>query len=404
MKVSYSKVLVHGVIATTLLMAMSCQKKGSPRGVQPQTATQADKPETNVKAAEPKLDNIPGAKDPTVVTGKDENIDSAPKKETPEIANKTSEDPTTVASPVVVTEKKSDAAEPAVKNKINISPIDCPESIVKASSMMSTLYKKMVAEEKLSTTSETDKVKDYTAFSQLCLAWPKLFTTEKIESCGGTTYALGIPVNLSRNAKSVDTACVKFATELKALTGQNNEIVLAAAKIQAEKMKSLRAEKFVVSDQGKEMFNKENARWNMYIVDGELQTDTSKLTDALSAKKVACTITKSATDKFTHAQNVIVSITTASALEVTDHADKKQNGVLFGLRIKASDKDCTAEEAAQVADQISEMFCMNLDNKNINVKDLKKALGQHIAVAKVAETKVEVKTEKQVAPIVEIKK
>ena len=41
---SYSKLLVHGVIATTLLMSMSCQKKGSARGVQPQTLTNAGAP------------------------------------------------------------------------------------------------------------------------------------------------------------------------------------------------------------------------------------------------------------------------------------------------------------------------------------------------------------------------
>lgn len=392
MKVSYSKVLVHGVIATTLLMAMSCQKKGSPRGVQPQTATQADKPETDVKAAEPKLDNIPGAKDPTVVTGKDENKDSAPKKETPEIANKTSEDPTTVAPPVVVTEKKSDTTE-AVKTKVDSAPKACPESIVKATNAMTALYKKISDEEKVSTTPEADKIADYNAYLKLCSAWPTLFTTEKIESCGRYSYVEGIGVNLSRNAKSSETGCVKIALASTELTGKSNTLSLAAAKIQAEKMKSLRLEKMVVSTEAKEMFNKENIGWKMFIVDGNLQTDSALLTEALKADKVACTIKGASLDKYTTGQNVILSFSAVSELVSNDEADQVKKGVEFAVRIKASATDATVEEAAKVADEKLVMNCSNLDHKNLSTSLLKKALGQLIAVAKATETKVESKVE-----------
>ena len=383
MKVSYSKVLVHGVIATTLLMAMSCQKKGSPRGVQPQTATQADKPETNVKAADPKLDNIPGAADPTVVIGQE--------KETPVVAGKTSEDSTTVAPPVVDTEKQSDTTKPSVKTQDNVLPKDCPESIIKATNAMTALYKKISDEEKVTTTPVADKITDYNAYLKLCTAWPTLFTTEKIESCGRYIYVEGLPLNLSRNAKSSETGCVKIALASTELTGKSNELSLAASKIQAEKMKSLRLEKMVVSTYAKEMFNKENTGWKMFLVDGNLQTDSALLTDALKADKVACTIKGASLDKYTTGQNVILSFSAASELVSKDEADQVKKGVEFAVRIKAVATDCTTEEAAHVANEKLVMYCSNLDHKNLNVSSLKKALGQHIAIEKATETKVETK-------------
>lgn len=400
MKVSYSKLLVQGVIATTLLMSMSCQKKGSARGIQPKTDTKVSAPadaekETHNNVQNPSLENVPGVKDQTILTSGD-RTQAKPKDEA--VADNTSADktkaeeiaegqPGSESNPIVLPEvkvvghkKTSTEAEAKADSK------SCSEAVVKASTQMSSLYNKIVEVDKLSSTPEADRIANYTAYHQLCLDWPKLFTTEKIESCESEGKV--------RTANSANLSCVKFALALKDLTGKENVISALVTKARNERMVQLRAAKLVVSDEAKEMFAKENTSWKMFIVDGELQTDSAKLTDALKANKVACTIAIPALDKYTHAQNVIVSITAATELMATDEADPVKKGVELAIRMKVSDKEATAAEAAKATEEKSVMLCSNLDSKDINTKALVKALGKHIAVAAAATPSEEKETPK----------
>lgn len=411
MKVSYSKLLVQGVIATTLLMSMSCQKKGSARGVQPKTDTKVSAPadaekETNNNVQNPSLKNVPGTKDQTVLTSGDrskvkpqedvaENT-SADKTKVEPVAKKNNEEkiadgqPGSESNPIVLSEVKvvdQKKATAEAETKVS-STKDCSEAIVKASTQMASLYNKIVEVDKLSSTPEADRIANYSAYHQLCLDWPKLFTTEKIESCGTDGKV--------RTANSANLSCVKFALALKDLTGKENVISALVTKARNERMAQLRTAKLVVSDEAKEMFTKENTSWKMFIVDGELQTDSAKLTDALKANKVVCTIAVPALDKYTHAQNVILSITAANDLMATDESDPVQKGVELAIRMKASDKEATAAEAAKATEEKSVMLCSNLDSKDINTKALAKALGKHIAVATApADKKEETKTEEK---------
>jgi hypothetical protein len=389
MKVSYSKLLVHGVIATALLMSMSCQKKGSARGVQPTTGTKTEAPEANNNVKDKTLENIPGARDQAVLTSGDPSKATPqadlPEADAEEVVAKTTSADHTVAAPVaqttpVVVQTKTDSKS-------------CSEAIVKASTQMMSLYNKIVEVDKLSSTPEADRIANYTAYHQLCLDWPKHFTTEKIESCETDGKV--------RSAGSANLSCVKYSLALKDLTGKENVISALVIKARNERMAQLRAAKLVVSDEAKELFAKENTSWKMFIVDGELQTDSAKLTDALKANKVACTIAVPALDKYTHAQNVIVSITAATELMATDEADPVKKGVELAIRMKASDKDATEVEAAKGTEEKSVMLCSNLESKDVNTKALAKALGKHIAVAaapvdKKEETKTEEKKEEAV--------
>lgn len=415
MKVSYSKLLVQGVIATTLLMSMSCQKKGSTRGVQPTTGTKTEapaqaNPETNNNVKDPSLENVPGTRDQAVLTSGDPSKAKpqadAPEVDAEEVVAKTTSADNTVAAPVTKknAEEKIAEGKPGSESnpiqlpevvvtgkKTSTEPKACSDTIVKASTQMTSLYNKIVEVDKLSSTPEADRIANYTAYHQLCLDWPKLFSTEKIESCETD--------GKSRNANSANLSCVKYALALKDLTGKENVISALVTKARNERMAQLRAAKLVVSDEAKELFAKENTSWKMFIVDGELQTDSAKLTDALKANKVACTIAVPALDKYTHAQNVIVSITAATELMATDEADQVKKGVELAIRMKASDKDATAAEAAKATEEKSVMLCSNLDHKDINTKSLAKALGKHIAVAAAATT-----TEEKETPKVEEKK
>lgn len=382
MKVSYSKLLVQGVIATALLMSMSCQKKGSARGVQPNTVTKAGAPtagDDNKNVQDPSLKNVPGTKDQTVVTSGDRTkvepqvlpqVDS-PEVDAEKVATTSSTDKTT-AAPV-----ETKATTPAIETKTvevkAAAPKACSEAIVKNDTQLKTLEAKIIEVDKLSSTLEKDRIANYTTYHQLCLDWAKAFETEKIESCEADGKARAV------NSKSV--SCIKYALALKDLTGKENTISANVTKARNERMAQLRAAKLVVSDEAKEMFAKENTSWKMFIVDGELQTDSAKLVDALKANKIVCTIAVPVQDKYTHAQNVIVNITAATELIATDEADPVQKGVELAIRMKASDKEATAEEAAKATEEKSVMLCSNLDSKNMNTAGLKKALGKHIAVA-----------------------
>jgi hypothetical protein len=417
MKVSYSKLLVHGVIATALLMSMSCQKKGSARGVQPTTGTKKEAPEANNNVKDKTLENIPGARDQAVLTSGDPSKAKPqadlPEADAEEVVAKTTSADNAVAAPVTKKNSEEKIAEgqpgsesnPIVLPEVKVAGKKkasteaetktaskaCSEAVVKASTQMTSLYNKIVEVDKLSSTPEADRIANYTAYHQLCLDWPKLFTTEKIESCESEGRV--------RTAHSANLSCVKFSLALKDLTGKENVISSLVTKARNERMAQLRATKLVVSDEAKELFAKENTSWKMFIVDGELQTDSAKLTDALKANKVACTIAVPALDKYTHAQNVIVSITAATELMATDEADPVQKGVELAIRMKASDKEATAAEAAKATEEKSVMLCSNIDHKDVNTKALAKALGKHIAVAVAAPT-----TEEKETPQVEEKK
>jgi hypothetical protein len=386
MKVSYSKLLVQGVIATTLLMSMSCQKKGSARGVQPNTATKTAAPtdaakEENKNIQKEGLGNIPEPRGQTVVTSGDATKVSLaadiPDADAEVVAATPSDDAAKASS---TTKKETEAVKATTKTTPAATVADskvCSEAIVKSETQVKSLASKILEADKLSTTSEKDRIANYTAYQQLCLDWAKQFETEKIKSCEIDGKA--------REVNSFNHTCIKYALSLKDLTGKENTISASITKARNERMAQLRAAKLVVSDEAKEMFNKENKFWKMFLVDGELQTDSAKLTDALKANKVVCTIAVPALDKYTHAQNVILSITAATDLMATDEADPVKAGVELAIRIKASDKDTAAEKA----DEKSVMLCSNLDSKNMNTAALAKALGKHIAV----EAKVESKDE-----------
>ena len=360
MKVSYSKLLVHGVIATTLLMSMSCQKKGSARVIQPQTQTKAGG-----------QDLAPNAGDPSQVEG------------TPALAMETSKDGSAVESnnapPATVNAEKE--AQPAV-TKVK----ECSDDVVAAQQEMTALYNKIGTVDKVSTTTDDDKKSNYTAYYNLCLSWTKIFVTENIVSCIGESMSGGDVKPIALTPDSWLTSCYKYGSALKELTGKTNYYSEWAEKYRADRIVKLKATKFEISEEAKEMFTTENTAWKMFLVDGEIQTDAAKLTDAIKAGKVACTITSESKEKLTDSHNVIVSITQVSALVSTKATDEVQKGMELTLSIRAVLKDTSAEDNVKVNPEISKMTCSNLDIKDVNLHLLEKAIGKHFKIQKAPAT------------------
>jgi hypothetical protein len=386
MKLSYSKLLVRGVIATTLLMSMSCQKKGSAR-VAPQTATKADAPDkaadntTDIK--DHSLENVPG-KDivaPTVSSGDRTKV--APHAEDPKVAVTTSADNSTVKTAAEPETKKEDAKEKTADDKAHKKEdgvMSCSTEVVKARTGISAQYSKVTEINKDLDSTIESKISAYTEFLTICKQWTDLFAKEKIESC--------LAADNVHNIKSIEWAdgCMFVGGQLKVLSGKDNEYSLALDKQKQQILNTLKADKLVVSSEGQDMFLKDNQNWKMFVVDGQLQTDAMKLQDSVKDKKVACTIS-SIGEKSENAQVVEVSITSAHALAPKSTEDVIQRGVDIGLSLKIEAE--TEGDALKTVE--ATLSCSNLESRKLNINLLKAALGDKLKKAE----KVEPKAQKQ---------
>ena len=117
--------------------------------------------------------------------------------------------------------------------------------------------------------------------------------------------------------------------------------------------------------------------WKMFVVDGEVQTDSRKLLDAVKAKKVACTIVANP-EKYDDTTKVIISVTSVDAYIPKDAKSEVQTGVDFNIEIKTELKSKSKAENDKTVSVPAILSCSNLNMNKIDVKALKAALGLQI--------------------------
>jgi hypothetical protein len=417
MKVSYSKMILSGVIASTFF-AVSCQKKGVTKGVQPQTAIAADNsPTTGVDpAASPQPDTqvIPEIKPKDSKEVPRKPVEALPKLEpkgvtppkpieitVPEIdiditsadhtkvTPKTSKKPAktisgdqTEVKPEAKKEDKKIEAEQKVAEKVETKSDDkseekseikdCSADVLALGNENAKIYTKAVQVDKDIKSTVTEKTNAFSKFLKQCKAWKTLFAKEKNESCAVSTSD-----KMLATTKTWDKSGMFIGEKLKEITGQDNEYSLMADKIAADVLNLLKAEKLVVSEIAKPLFEKDNQYWKMFIVDGELQTDSRKLLDAVKAKKVACTLIANP-EKYDDATKVTVSITSVDAYIPKEAKSEVQTGVDFNIEIKTESKAKTKAENLKAVGVPAIMSCSNLSMNKLDIKALKSALGMQL--------------------------
>ena len=402
MKLSYSKLVVRGVIATTLLMSMSCQKKGSARGVQPQTSIQTETNSDGIKDEAKDLTKIPGTTtvDPTEVTPmttpapvEPPTTIIEPKKKADVLPGVTSGDQTKVA-PQVTSGDSTKAANDddkyvtlptvTVYAKVKSAAVPatievCSVVIKKNQTAMDILFTKIVDGDKNKDITAEEKEANYSAYYKLCLAWNASFVKENITMCQGKK-ATGEALVL--HPASWNKSCYKYSLALKEITQKDNSYSKAVDKARADQVANLKALSFSVAKEAREMFAQENLAWKMFIVEGEIQTDGAKLIDAIKSNKVACSMTAAPLDKYTGDDEVTLSITGISAQVLKDDKDQIQSAIELAIDIKTEAKDVASRDSNKIVVKKAIMSCTGLDAKNLNVKKLENALGKFVKATK----------------------
>jgi hypothetical protein len=327
MKISYSKIILGGIIASTFLMA-GCQKKGSARGVTPQLA-ESGTTDLNDK----NLNN------------EDKSNNDQPKKQLPQPDVKaTSKLPEVGYSEEEIEVLVSGEEQPAPKKE---------EGLTNGQPCSKDTILKTVASMKLQIASasglfaqpKVDIIQTLSTFVASCQILKNQFTIEKIESCN------------YKNSKG----------EEKVLKNTHFDAYCAnvATRLELEKFKQVRLE---VADDLAPLFLVESQSWNRYLVDGKVEHDHRRIIDFVNEKKVACTFWTEP------AESVDVK---GHSFTITGQQEAKAPDfkvVNFMLKLNGQNKDDNASTA-----QIK-MSCAGLDAKNVDVKLVKKALGSLLAV------------------------
>ncbi len=127
----------------------------------------------------------------------------------------------------------------------------------------------------------------------------------------------------------------------------------------------------VLSKDAKAMLLKENLSWKMYLVEGEVQTDARKLLDVIAAKKVACTFNAKAAEHG-EAEVVKLQVTDVQTISAANKTEDVKTGSDLTVKV-------TIGEGDEAKSSVETLTCVNLSSSFINVDQIKKALGKHIA-------------------------
>lgn len=391
MKVSYSKMILSGVIASTFLM-VSCQKKGTASGVQPQTAEATDsntnidqktpeeknpqreqiKPLEPITPAEIKLSEpITPTADTTIIIRK------------PVVAVESSSDTTVVKKTEVKLETKDetkietkdetkktteDSSNTKIEKELKPQTEACSEEFIKGDEKVQSSFKTTYAIYKNKSAAVKEKITALSDTTKECDTWEMFVVKQKNDSC----MMKNSEANLKVTNQKWDKYCNAAGIVLRSLSGQSNKYASRSDELSNKALISLKAEKLIVSEDAKPLFEKENQAWKMFIVDGSVQSDSIKLTEALKLKKVVCTIA-ALPEKYSDATKVTLNIIGATEYKSKDGAKNIQSGINFKAVVETQlDKEDIIKSKAILA-------CSNLSLKNLNVKKLKETLGLLIA-------------------------
>ncbi len=375
MKTSYSKILLSGIVATSFFL-VSCQKKGSARGLTPQTATapestkEVNPSDTLTKNDTTTTDTAKHAtqtkpadaaevtkETPAPVEAKTDEKPTDPNAAVPITVEKPKEEKTTTKTGEVADKKQQAELKKEEEAKVKETKTDevkieeCSSEIIKfGASQMEVEYKKIgIAVQKNAVTVE-QKITEFSRYENLCKSWKTLFTDAKIKSC---------QYNPKDNKPFVVTP------ERYEINCQQNQMNLALQKVFTTK--------FHMSEEAQAVLRPENQGWNLFLKNGELLSDKSIMDDPKEKSSVACLF-------FTNAKEIpslnkaVIRITEAS--EVTNKL-----GVNFGLKafVKSDDQILAPIDIS--------MSCLNVNMKKFDVNAFKKALGQHLVEEKAEQTK-----------------
>lgn len=398
MKVSYSKMILSGVIATTFFM-VSCQKKGTATGVKP-TAAKVDpsKPAAEENKEVPTEGREPFTPISSLNPAGTKSADSTIKANIPNLSGRgagakaASSDTSVVASSdtsmasssdttSAKVEKKTEAKKEEVKPAAQETKVDttedkyCSAEIVNALKVVSDKYKIVAIQANNKAVEAKEKIAALNADIKACEAFEAVIVKSKIETCLVKTSKQDLEVTANYWDKNCDYAGVKA----KELSGQDNKYAQRVEKAAKEILKTLQAEKLVVSEEAKPLFEKENQNWGMYIIDGTVQHDSSTLNDSIAKNKVACTITATP-EKYSDSVMVTLQVSSIAPYAAKNKSDTIKSGVDISVLVKT---EITEEKSADSTKAV--LSCTNLSATKLDIKKLKAALGSHIAIEVVKE-------------------
>lgn len=332
MKISYSKVILGGIIASTFFM-VSCQKKGSARAVTPKVveAVPADLSKANTDKTDLAKEEEKSDKDTEVKWAADTNANSSEDKE-----------------------NKEQTAETTAKEEGLTNGQECSkETILKTAA---SIQANIIVSSNVLTPSTEDLIQKLSAVTTSCQTLKNQFTIEKVESC---TYKTSQGEDKVLKNTHFDAYCNSVTSRLE-----------------LENFKQVRLE---VADELTPLFLEENQAWKMYLVDGKIEHDSAKIIDFAQENKAACTFWTESSESLDIKGNSF-TITKQSTGTIDLSNQSKLPTVDFVLRLGAQKRDDNSSKATP------RMSCVGLDPKNVDVKLIKKALGSLLAVKPAAAT------------------
>lgn len=363
MKLAYSKIILHGVIASTFLM-VSCQKKGAVRvGVK---AGQAVEKPTN--------DNLDHQVDDLDVLNNPPQVEEGLEK--PEVKTEEAEKKKTEAEQLAddVTTEKKDQEEKNQEQKGAVLPEtvvtgpaikECSQTVLQAKDSLNASIAKF-SELYSKNADQTAMIKSSEEILKLCKSWDTTFTKEQ------ENVVCKIGQDTLVKKRLFDTNCFYVGNYMKKATGKDNEYSLAHAKLQQASMNELTQKTLTLSKEAKTMLLQENLSWKAYIVEEQIQTDARKLLDDVKAKKVACTFNAKAA-QYGEADLVKMKIKKMQNISDKNKTADIQTGVDLSVEIISG-------EGANAKATQETMTCANLNANYFNILDLRRALGSHFSV------------------------
>ena len=394
----YSKMILMATVATSCFM-MSCQKKGAARGVQPQTIV-GQKPEAGKEKEAPEKDtplsvppgtgkdiSRPSTGDGTRVTApstSDTTVATTPSHETDhteEIQTHVStSDTTTVAKPSTA-DTTTVATKPSVPSTSDTTVVkaevkDCSQDVLNAQEKAidaAVKTNQVIEDSKVST---ADRIKAGETVLAQCKAIEELFAKEKITACIETKENAKREMTLAK----FEQPCNEYGMILKQLSKKENEYSTRFAKANIEKQNALKKENLLVSEEAKELFNKKNEGWKMYIAAGKIQTSNEDLLKLYTENKVACSVRVAGEIEFSADTKMNLQINEIHDLKAENDKDPIKNGIDMFATLSLSSK---SDAKVKAKTNLVTISCTHLKALRFNPEGLKAALGSHIK----AETK-----------------
>lgn len=242
------------------------------------------------------------------------------------------------------------------------------------------VYKKI--SDKNDKTSQADRVKDVEAILTLCDNWEKQFVKESVTAC--ITKNIQTKKDITVSASSLnDNACYPYGDYLKSLTGKDNKQTKAADASNAALVKRLKEIEFTVAtEEAKELFNKNNTDWKMYLVDGKIKSSAKELMSILDVglynvhTKAVCTVRN--VDEIEYSADTVIKIriTKISDLKPKNAEDKVQKGIDMALDLTLDSKSKPDAKTAKKAK--ATLSCAKLKANRISQTLLGKAIHEQI--------------------------